>query len=158
MANLSLCHIILALVSQSYLLQQVSALIHIFVLLSNSSYSKIRVYTPQLLSSPAQLKQYLTSQQCLKLLLHEHCNYRSRKTINHWIWSGYLNIDPSIANSLDPICITCQYGKAHRKQHNTGKGSITNSHTKPGDGISANQMEANYPGKLPATKGLPTHK
>ncbi len=80
------------------------------------------------------------------------------KTIYHWIHSGYLSVDPSIANSPNPICIACQYGKAHRKPHNSDTGSITNNHTKPGDGISVDQMEANYPGRLPTTKGLPTHK
>ncbi len=86
---------------------------------------------PSLLSSPAQLKQNLSSQQCLKLLIHERCNHHSMKTINHWIRSGLLNIDPSVANTPDPICIACQYGKAHRKQHMFDTGSITNRSFQP---------------------------
>lgn len=80
------------------------------------------------------------------------------KTINHWIRSGFLNVDPATANSPDPICTACQYGKAHRKQHASDKGSIAGKHANPDDRVSADQMEAKYPGKLPTTKGLPTHK
>jgi hypothetical protein len=109
-------------------------------------------------SSPSRLKQNLTNQQCIKVLLHERCNHRNTKTNNHRICSGYLNVDPAITNSQDPIFIACQYGKAHQKQHASDKGSITKDHVKPSDGVSADQMEANYPGKLLTTKGLPTHK
>jgi hypothetical protein len=125
-----------------------------FTMLSSSNTQT----NPVLHASPARLKQNLTNHQRLKLMLHERCNHRNMKTINQWIRSGYLQVDPAVANSPDPICIACQYGKAHRKPHLSDKGSITARHTSPGDGVSADQLEANYPGKLPTTKGLPTHK
>jgi hypothetical protein len=46
----------------------------------------------------------------------------------------------------------------HRKAHASDKGSITGSHTKPSDGISTDQLEVTYLGRLPTTKGLPIHK
>jgi hypothetical protein len=113
---------------------------------------------PAMHASPARLKLNLTNHQRLKLMLHERCNHHSMKTINQWIRNGSLPVDPAVANSPDPICMACQYGKTHHKPHNSDKGSITARHTNPGDGVSADQLEANYPGKLPTTKGLPTHK
>lgn len=41
------------------------------------------------------------------------------KAINHWIREGHLNINPSVPAAPDPICVTCQYGKALRKSHTT---------------------------------------
>lgn len=67
-------------------------------------------------------------------------------------------MDPSVANAPDPLCAACQYGKAYRKSHKADKGSIMSQHLHPGDGVSADQLEAAYPGGLPMTKGLPTTK
>jgi hypothetical protein len=80
------------------------------------------------------------------------------KAINHWIINVYLPVDPAIASAPDPICIACQYSKAHRKTHNSDTMPITANHTYPGAGVSADQAEAGYPGKLPKTRGLPTTK
>ncbi len=51
-----------------------------------------------------QLKQNLTPVQKRKLMIHECCNHKNWKTINTWIRQGHLNVDPSVANSMDPIC------------------------------------------------------
>jgi hypothetical protein len=107
---------------------------------------------------PVLIKQNLSPQQRLKLLLHERCNHKNMKTLNHWIRQGHFNVNPSIASVPDPICVACQYGKAHKKAHKTDNASITERHRYPGAGVSADQLEAGYPGKLPTTKGLPTTK
>jgi hypothetical protein len=80
------------------------------------------------------------------------------KQLNVWICQNCFSIDPSIANAPDPICAACQFGKAHRKPHKNNTGSISARHQHPGEGVSADQLEATYPGKLPTTKGLPTMK
>jgi len=97
-----------------------------------------------------------TPSQCIKLILHERCNHMNFQQLNQWIRHGHFPVDAAIANSPDPLCSTCQYGKAKRKSHNTDKGSITASHTFPGAGISTDQMEAGYPGRMMTTKGLPS--
>jgi hypothetical protein len=103
-------------------------------------------------------KQNLTPSQHMKLLLHERCNHKSMSDINRWIRQGLLPVDPSVANSPDPICAACRFGKAHKKSHCKDTGSISASHTYPGSGVSADQLEAGHPGRLPTTKGLPTSK
>jgi hypothetical protein len=108
--------------------------------------------------SPVTSKQNLSPYQRIKLLIHERCNHKNMKAINHWIRSGYLPIDPAVASAPDPICVACQYGKAHRKSHTTDTAPITASHDHPGAGVSADQLEAGYPGRLPTTRGLPTTK
>lgn len=103
-------------------------------------------------------KQNLTSSQRIKLLMHERCNHKNIETISRWIRQGLLPVDPSVAACPDPICTACQLGKAHRKSHASNKGYITDMCRQPGDGISADQLEAGHPGKIPTTKGLPTLK
>jgi hypothetical protein len=107
---------------------------------------------------PVHLKQNLTPHQRLKLLYHERCNHRNMKAINHWICNGYLPVDPAVASAPDPICAACQYSKAHRKSHKQDNTPITARHTYPGAGVSADQLEAGYPGRLSTTHGLPTTK
>jgi hypothetical protein len=80
------------------------------------------------------------------------------RMINQWIRQGHFNEDKSIASTPDPVCVACQYGKAHKKSHTNDTASITGRHQYPGAGVSVDQLEAGYPGKLPTTKGLPTAK
>ncbi len=67
------------------------------------------------LIAPVGVKQNLTPHQRLKLLIHERCNHKNMKAINHWIRSGLLPVDANVASAPDPICVACQYGKAHKK-------------------------------------------
>jgi len=110
------------------------------------------------LQGPSAQKQNLTNSQCLKLLMHERFNHRNMETISQWKRCGLLPVDPSVAACPDPIYTACQMGKAHRKNHASTKGSIAANCHFPSDGVSANQLEAGHPGKIPTTKGLPTLK
>jgi hypothetical protein len=108
--------------------------------------------------APIRLRQNLTANQRIKLMLHERCNHKNWKLINHWIRKGVFKVDKAVANAEDPICAACQFGKAHRKAHKSDKGSITQGHSFPGAGVSADQLEAGSPGRVPTTRGLPTTK
>jgi len=113
---------------------------------------------PISLQGPAVQKQNLTNLQRLKLLMHERCNHRNMDKINHWIRHGLLPVDSAIAACPNPICVACQLGKAHKQSHASNDGSITSTSHQPGNGVSADQLEAGHPGKIPTTKGLPTLK
>ncbi len=67
--------------------------------------------------------------------------------------NGYIQVDPAVASAPDPICVACQYGKAHKKSHTGDKAPIAIRHDYPGAGVSADQLEAGYPGRLPTTWG-----
>jgi len=77
--------------------------------------------------------------------------------LNTWIRNKHFAIDPTIANTPDPISKACQFGKAMRKLHTTETGKISCEHTYPGAGVSTDQMEAGYPGKMFTTRGLPSN-
>jgi len=100
----------------------------------------------------------LSPSQRTKLILHEQCNHVNFETINRWICKGVLPIDKSVANSKDPICAACQFGKANKRAHKADVGSITAKHTTPGQGVSVDLLEAGIPGRLPTTRGLPSPK
>jgi hypothetical protein len=121
---------------------------------SLTSHSKIG-NSPHIISNT---KPNLSNSQRLKLLWNERCNHRSMATINSWIQQGLLPCDSSIASAPDPICAACQAGKAHRKAHATTTNSIAAPCTNPGQQVSADQLEAGQPGRIPTTKGLPTNK
>jgi hypothetical protein len=107
---------------------------------------------------PCNTKPNLSNSQRLKLLWHERCNHRSMPTINSWIRQDLLPVDPSTASTPDPICAACQAGKAHRRAHAKVTNTIAAPCSYPGQQVSADQLEAGYPGKIPTTKGMPTHK
>lgn len=100
----------------------------------------------------------LSPAQHAKLLFHERCNHVNMKQLSHWIRRGYFGLDKSIANAPDPICKACQFGKARQKAHRSNTGKIAENHTLPGQGVSADQMEAGCPGKVPSTHSLLSHK
>ncbi len=100
----------------------------------------------------------LTPNQHKKLYLHEKCAHANWEQINKWIRDGCLPCDTSLAKEPDLICATCQFGKAHRKTHKSNTGSISADHTKPGQGVSSDGMEAGTPGKVMTTHGLPSTK
>jgi hypothetical protein len=92
--------------------------------------------------SVTQIKPNLSKSQHLKLLMHERCNHRNMADVSQWIRQGLLPVHPSVANCPDPICLACQHGKARRKAHNKSTGGITGASHAPGDGVSADQLEA----------------
>jgi hypothetical protein len=98
----------------------------------------------------------LTTSQQIKLKWHcrlNHCNFNH---VTQLMRSGAIKVPPSVINAPTPLCLACQLGKARRRAHTGVHRPIDKHHTKPGDGISADQMEAGYPGLLPTTKGSPT--
>jgi len=99
--------------------------------------------------------QYLnmTQAQRLCLTLHERWNHANMHQLNQWIRAEHFIIDPTIANSTDPICTFCQYVRAKWKAHTNDKGSITALHKFLGAKVSTDQMEASYPGKMLTTRG-----
>jgi hypothetical protein len=99
----------------------------------------------------------LTKLQCRKLYLHECCAHESFGNLNQWIKEGcFKDIPTSLANVEDPQCITCNFGKACHKSHNSIVDHISLSHTKPGDGMSSDGMEAATLGRPFTTKGQPS--
>ncbi len=54
----------------------------------------------------------ITPNQQLKLHL-EQCAHAHWEQINYWIRSGLLPCDASLASEPNPVCATCQFGKAH---------------------------------------------
>jgi hypothetical protein len=96
----------------------------------------------------------LTKLQWQKLYLHECCAHENFENLNRWIRDGrFKGVPPSLANVADPQCITCNFGKARRKSHKSTTGHIATHHTKPGDGISPDGMEAATPGHPFTAKG-----
>jgi hypothetical protein len=97
----------------------------------------------------------MPAQQC-KLHLHERCAHAHWDQINSWIRNGSLPCEKSLASVPDPVCATCQFGKAHKRSHKTDTGHIAKQHTAPGDGVSSDGMEAGCPGRMLTTHGLPS--
>jgi hypothetical protein len=65
-------------------------------------------------ASPTFLYCNLTPSQQRKLHLHERCAPAHWDQINSWIRNGSLPCDKSPASVPDPVCPTCQFGKAHK--------------------------------------------
>ncbi len=64
----------------------------------------------------------LTKKQRQKLL-HKCCVHEGFANLNLWIQQRkFPHIDPSLANEPDPICTTCQFGKASQETHNAHNG------------------------------------
>jgi hypothetical protein len=117
-----------------------------------------QAFTAETLSATDQsmIRGNLINLQWVKRILHERCNHVSFKQLNSWICQGLLQVDSSVANAPDPVCCTCQFGKARKKSHKVDWQYYCISH--PGQGISMDQLEAGYQGRIPTTCGLPTTK
>jgi len=102
----------------------------------------------------------LTPEQHIKRKLHTRYDHEGYGQINAWLLDGTIDIPnaKAIARAPDPLCPICQFGKARRQSHKQHTRSITAHATKPGDGVSADQMEAAVPGLLPTNKGSPTKR
>jgi hypothetical protein len=107
-------------------------------------------------TSPTFLYRNITPSQQRKLHLHERCAHAHWDQINSWIRNGSLPCDKSLASVPDPVCATCQFGKAHKRTHKTDTGHIGKHHQAPGDGVSSDGMEAGSPGRMLTTHGLPS--
>jgi hypothetical protein len=88
-------------------------------------------------------------------------NWSSISIATMFTWSGSMNGLDKDSYMLIGLLPTVQiwyaahqFGKAHAT--NMGQIQITANHTAPGKGVSANQLEACYPGELPTTHSLPT--
>jgi hypothetical protein len=101
--------------------------------------------------SPSYIRGNLSPSRWVKLILHEHCNHVNFKQLNTWIHQGLLPVDNSVAHVLYPMCCACQFGKSRKKLHQEDISNITASHTAPGQGISADQLEAGFPGCILTT-------
>jgi hypothetical protein len=96
--------------------------------------------------------------QCRKLYLHECCTHENFDNLNRWIRQGrFPHINKSLASVPDPMCITCNFGKARRRSHKSSIGHIANGHTQPGQGVSSDGLEAGNPGRPLMTKGQPSN-
>jgi hypothetical protein len=100
----------------------------------------------------------LTKLQRRKLYLHECCAHEGFDNLNRWIREGrFPDVNPSLANIDDPQCISCNFGKARRRSHNSNIGHISAHHKCPGAGVSSDGMEASTPGRPFTTKGQPSN-
>jgi len=96
----------------------------------------------------------LTKLQCRKLYLHEYCAHESFDNINAWIQKGlFFGLDRTLAAVPDPKCTMCMFSKARRKSHMSNIGHIATGHSRPGQGVSSNGLEAAIPGRPFTTKG-----
>lgn len=100
----------------------------------------------------------LTKLQRRKLYLHEYCAHESFDNINALIRKGlFPGMDKTLAAVPDPKCTTCMFSKARRKSHRSNIGHIAMGHSRPGQGISSNGLEAAIPGRPFTTKGQPSN-
>jgi len=107
-------------------------------------------------STPASaVSPQLTLAQRLKLQWHQRLNHVNFDQLNAWMRSGHLKVPPEVISAPPPVCPACAYGKAKRRPHMTCTSPIDGPHTKPGDGVSADQLEAGCPGIIPTSKGSP---
>ena len=108
-------------------------------------------------SSPLFTTGNLTPAQIIKLKWHNRLNHVSFDQLTKWMRDGTIAAPAAVINCPHPICAACLYGKAKRRPHKNHTGSITHNCNRPGDGVSADQLEAGNPGIVATTKGLPTN-
>jgi hypothetical protein len=97
----------------------------------------------------------LTLAQQIKLQWHQRLNHVNFDQLHRWMRQGLLKVSPEVISSPPPVCQACSYGKATRRSHTNCTSPIDGAHLKPGDGVSADQLEAGCPGIIPTSKGSP---
>ena len=97
----------------------------------------------------------LTLAQRVKMQWHQRLNHIGFDQLTSWMRQGKLKVAPEIVNAPNPVCAVCQFGKAKRRSHTKCTSPIDAQHTKPGNGVSADQLEAGCPGIVPTNKGSP---
>ncbi len=97
----------------------------------------------------------LTVAQQIKLQWHQRLNHVNFPQLTTWMRLGHLKVPQGVINAPNPVCSACQFGKAKRRSHTTCTSPIAGNHTAPGDGVSADQLEAGCPGIIPTNKGSP---
>jgi hypothetical protein len=126
-----------------------------------STFNRFHAHVSQLKAPPVHPSTdllILTKLQRRKLYLHECCTHEGFDNLNRWIRDGrFPDVHPSLASVDDLQCITCNFGKARRKSHNSNIGHISAAHSHPGDGVSSDGMEASTPGRPFTTKGQPSN-
>jgi hypothetical protein len=122
------------------------------------TYTRFCAHQSVINSTPAVPTTALSPGQQKKLQLHEWCAHPNWDQLNAWILQGLLPCDTNLTNEPDPVCSTCQFGKAHRKTHKCDVGHIGRDHQQPGNGVSSDGMEAGCPGQPMTMSGLPTNK
>lgn len=98
----------------------------------------------------------LTLAQQVKLQWHQRLHHVNFPQLTMWMRQGKIKVPSEVINAHDPICSACQFGKAKRQSHTKCTSPIHGSHTKPDNGVSADQLEAGCPGIIPTNKGAPS--
>jgi hypothetical protein len=127
--------------------------IHLLPAYSQQQSTQPPVTDKSTMQSPVALS--LTLAQSLKLEWHQRLNHINFDQLNTWMRNGRLKVPQEVISAPAPVCPACAYGKAKRRPHTTCTSPIAGNHTKPGDGVSADQLEAGCPGLIPTSKGSP---
>jgi hypothetical protein len=104
---------------------------------------------------PGSLPVSLSLAQRIKLQWHQRLNHINFDQLHQWMRQGKIKVSPEVISSPIPVCSACAYGKAKRRPHTICTSPIDSDHSKPGDGVSADQLEAGCPGIIPTAKGSP---
>ncbi len=97
----------------------------------------------------------LSPAQRTKLLWHRRMNHTNFDQLTAWMRADLIPASPAVMNAPNPVCAACNYGKAQRRTRYASTGVIGAQHDSPGAGMSADQLEAGFPGLIPTTKGSP---
>lgn len=91
-----------------------------------------------------------------KMELHHKLIYENFNQTNSWIRDGTIKASKAVANSRNPICPACQFGKAKCRSHGSDQYTITKDHTAPGEDCLTDLLVAGHSGLTPTAKGQPT--
>ena len=87
----------------------------------------------------------LSNHQRQLLKCHHRLSHVDMSQMQSVARQGILPLE--ISKCKIPLCRNCEHGKAHLRSHTNAKGEIGNQHdSKPGLGVSVDQLEAATPG------------